>query len=276
MSAGRAAARLRVAQALAVYRLELRRLLRGPGALGLAALAALPVFPFAILTFVHREQALAFATLNFAHVFQGFAVPMVIFFGCVVVFTGLVRREQRERTLHHLLLTPVRREVLLAGKYAAGLTASFALFGGGVLAAFALAYVPFLGADPQGLQRFFLAGPGWSHLAAYLAVTFLACLGYGAVFLALGLVFRSPIVPALAVLGWEAIHGLLPPLLKKLSVFEYLHALFPVPVAAGPFALLAEDPSPGVAIAGLLLLAATLVALSVVRFRRIELQYGEE
>jgi ABC-type transport system involved in multi-copper enzyme maturation permease subunit len=272
--------RMRVTQAAAVFRLELRRILRAPGTVGLLALAGLPAVPFAILWIAkvigHKPRVLTDATRDVASVFQAFIVPMVIFFGCVVVFTSLVRRDQRERTLHHYLLAPVRREILLAGKYAAGVVASFAVFGGGVLAAFTLAYVPFLADDSFGLRRFFLDGPGFGHLASYLAVTLLACLGYGAVFLALGLVVRNPIIPALSVFGWETIHGLLPPLLKKLSVFHYLHALCPVPVAAGPFALLAEDPSAWVAVPSLLLLAAVLVALSLVRFRRVEIQYGEE
>ena len=275
---GRAARR--VVQGAAVFRLELRRLLRTPSTFALLLLAGLPCVPFVFLwlamVFGHRERTLATATGDFANVFNAFAVPMVIFFGCVVVFTSLIRREQRERTLHHYLLAPLRREVLLAGKYAAGVTATFAVFGGAVVAAFALAYLPFAGRDPIGLRAFFLDGPGFAHLASYLAVTLLACVGYGAVFVALGLWFRGPIVPALSVFGWESLNPFLPPALKKLSVAYYLHALVPVPVTAGPFALLAEPPPAWLAVPGLLLLSAVLLAISMTRIRRIEVAYSED
>ena len=83
-------------------------------------------------------------------------------------------------------------------------------------------------------------------------MTFLACIGYGAVFLVFGFFFRSPAIPALAVFGWELIHFLLPPLLKKISVIHYLQSLCPVPVSEGPLAMLSDAPSPWVAILGLL------------------------
>ncbi len=70
----------------------------------------------------------------------------------------------------------------------------------------------------------------------YLGITALACIGYGAVFLIIGLFFRNPIIPAILIYGWEWINFLLPPLLKKLSVIHYLHSLTPVPIPEGPFA----------------------------------------
>jgi hypothetical protein len=128
----------------------------------------------------------------------------------------------------------------------------------------------------MALEGFFLGGPGFVHLAGYLGIALLACLGYGAVFLAFGLWFRGPVLPALIVFGWETVNGFLPPALKKLSVCYYLNGLAPVPVAAGPFALLAENPSPWLAVPGLLLLAAALLVLSARRFRKIEVLYAED
>ena len=107
-------------------------------------------------------------------------------------------------------------------------------------------------------------------------MTFLACVGYGAVFLFFGFFFKSPAIPALAVFGWEGIHFLLPPLLKKVSVFYYLQSLCPVPVSEGPLAPLSDAPSPWLAVPGLLLFAALLVALSAWKIRRMEIKYEEE
>lgn len=270
----------RAGQAAAIFRLELRKLLLAPGALALALLAALPAVLFGgiwlVASLVGRVRALADITGDFASSFQAFTVPLVVFFGCVVVFTNLVRRELRDRTLHHYLLAPVRRELVVAAKFAAGLAATSLAFGAGTVASFALAYGPCLSTDRLALSRFFLDGPGLAHLAAYLSVVLLACLGYGAVFLAVGLWFRGPVLPALTIFGWEMFNGLLPPAFKKLSVFTYLHAFFPVPVDADTFALLAESPPPWLAVPALLVLSAVLLALSARRFRRLEVLYAED
>ena len=41
------------------------------------------------------------------------------FFGCLGIFMNLFRGEMLDKTLHFWFLMPVRREVLLAGKYVA-------------------------------------------------------------------------------------------------------------------------------------------------------------
>ena len=51
-----------------------------------------------------------------------------MFFGCVGIFTNLFRGEMLDKSLHFYLLTPVRREILLAGKYLAGLLATVVIF----------------------------------------------------------------------------------------------------------------------------------------------------
>lgn len=267
-------------QVATVFRLELGRSLGSPGAIGLALFALLPAAPPSALWL---GNALGFAethlpeiTTAYAALFQAMVLRVVLFFGCVLVFTNLVRRELRHRTLHHWLLAPVRREVVLAGKYLAGVATAFTVFGGGALVAFAVGYGPFLVADRPAFDRFFLGGPGLGHLATYLGVALLGTVGYGAVFLVLGQRFRGPIVPAILVFGWETIHPFLPGALKKLSVVHYLYGLCPVPVDAGPFALIATSPSTAASIAGVLLLAAALLVVAALQFRRLELLYTEE
>ena len=88
-------------------------------------------------------------------------------------------------------------------------------------------------------------GPGLGQLEAYLAIIVLACLGYGAVFLLLSMMFRNPIPAAMLVLGWEAINPVLPSLLQRLSVAFYLRHLMPVEIGAqGLFALLTVKTEP--------------------------------
>jgi len=274
-----ASSRLRAAQAAAVFRLELRRLLFGRGVLLGAALGVLPVLLmagwFAFNRFVEAHP-LAEASTVYATMYSGFLVPLVVFFGCVAAFTQLVRREMRDRTLHYWLLAPVRRDLLLAGKFAAGVVATFTVFAISAILSYALAFAPYFGRDGGALSRFFLSGPGVGHLVAYLAATLLACVGYGAVFLLFAMLFRNAILPALAFYGWEWASFLMPPALKRLTVVHWLHGLVPVPVADGPFALLAEAPPAWLAAPGLLAFAAVLVAISTWRFRRMEVLYADD
>ena len=67
-------------------------------------------------------------SLIFATVFQFFYLRLAIFFGCVGIFTNLFRGEMLDKSLHFYLLAPIRREVLLVGKYLAGLIATVVIF----------------------------------------------------------------------------------------------------------------------------------------------------
>lgn len=261
-------------QALAIMRLDIRKGFRRSWGLYLLALA--PVFILTLRIVIpgaaDHPGGVSGATEFFAQIYQTFMVRIVIFLACVAIFGNLIRREMLDRSLHYYFLSPVRREVLVVAKFLTGLLVAFFLFGLSTLVTFFLAYVPH---DSTEVQNFLFHGPGLGHLGAYLLVTFLACVGYGAVFLALGFFFKSPAIPALAVFGWEAILFLLPPLLKKVSVFHYLQSLCPIPISEGPLAMLADAPSPWVAIPGLLVLALALVALSAWKIRGMEISYDE-
>ena len=65
----------------------------------------------------------------FAGIFQYFYLRLAIFFACLGMFMYLFSGEMSNRTLHYWFLAPAPREVLLAGKYAAGLIASAVIFG---------------------------------------------------------------------------------------------------------------------------------------------------
>jgi ABC-type transport system involved in multi-copper enzyme maturation permease subunit len=261
-------------QVRAVLRLELRKGFRRAYGLYLLALAPLFILVLrAVIPAAVRDPGdVAGATEFYAGLYQAFILRIVIFLACVAVFGNLIRRETLDRSLHYYFLSPVRRELLVAAKYLTGLIVSFFLFGATTVVSFFLAYLPH---ESTAVRQFLLGGPGLGHLASYLLVTFMACVGYGAVFLFFGFFFKSPALPALAVFGWEAIHFLLPPLLKKASVIHYLQSLCPVPVSEGPLALLADAPSPWIAIPGLLLLAAVLVAVSAWKIRGMEITYDE-
>lgn len=261
-------------QLKAVVQLELRKTFSGRRGLGTAILALSPLLiPLLRLhpNFDTDEQQVTEATQFFSILFQVYALRVALFLACVAVFGNMIRREVLDRTLHYYFLTPMRRELLVLAKYLTGLAITVPLFLLSTLVAFAISYLPH-----DGVQEFLFRGPGLGHLGSYLLVTVLGCIGYGAVFLLFGSLFKSPAIPALAVMGWEGIHFLLPPLLKKISVIHYLQSLCPVPMSEGPFAILADAPSPWISIPGLLILAVLLVGIAAWKIRGMEVSYEEE
>lgn len=277
--------RLRLRQALAVARLEVGRNFFGLRALGLYLLAAGPVVIVLLLAWVRTtglfgaESAppVGHLTQEYGAFFGQLVTRAVIFFVCLLVFTRLFRAEVQQRSLHYYLLTPVRRDVLVLGKFFAGVAAAGTILGTTTVLSFLGHFLPLTGAAGSGDYATFLTrGGGLEQLAAYLGVTLLGVVGYGAVFLAMGLYFRNPILPALALFGWEWLNFLLPPLLKRLSVIHYLQGLQPVPPPEGVLALLAQAPPTWLAVPGLLAVSAAFVALSALKLRRAEIVYGEE
>lgn len=270
----RSLARLRWQQVRAVVRLELRKGFSPRSAPGLYLLALAPVALLGLRLLVPGGNASpGETTIGFATVFLVLNLRLVIFLGCVAVFGNLIRRELLERSLHYYFLAPLRRELLVAGKYLTGVLALGGLFSASTIASFLLAYLP---AGISATGRFLVQGPGLRHLAAYVLVSVLGVIGYGAVFLTLGFFARSPAIPALAFFGWESIDFLLPPFLKQLSVIHYLQSLCPVPLSEGPLALLADAPSAWVAIPGLLAFSLALLAICALRIRRMEISYTED
>ena len=261
-------------QVLAIIRLELRKGFRRSYGLLLLALSPLIIFTLRLVIpgAVDDPSDVAGATEFFAATYQAFILRIVIFLGCVAIFGNLIRRETLDRSLHYYFLSPVRRELLVVAKFLTGLIVSFLLFGLTTVLGFFLTYMPH---ESTAVRQLLFSGPGLGHLGSYLLVTFMACVGYGAVFLFFGFFFKSPALPALAVFGWEGIHFLLPPLLKKASVIHYLQSLCPVPIPEGPLAMLADAPSPWVAIPGLFVLALVLVTVSALRIRTMEVTYDE-
>jgi ABC-type transport system involved in multi-copper enzyme maturation permease subunit len=208
-----------------------------------------------------------------AGVVQFYYIRLAVFFGCLGIFSRLIRGEMIERSLHFYLLAPVRREVLLLAKFVAGSISAVLVFGTAILADFTLMYAAFGAAG----QDYVFHGPGLGQLQVYLVIVVLACLGYGAVFLLFSMMFRNPMPAAMLFMGWEAINPVMPSLLQKISVASYLRHLMPVNVTGeGIFALLTvqTEPVPAwAAVLGLLIFTAAVLAYSCVRIRHLEIRY---
>ena len=258
-----------------LVRIEVRRNLFSWRASWIYFLAFVPAVIILIHLLFDRHPAFQLEddTGVLAGVVQFYYIRLGVFFGCLGIFSRLIRGEMVERSLHFYLLAPVRREVLLLAKFVAGSISAILLFGTAILADFALMYAGFGAAG----QDYVFHGPGLGQLEAYLAIVVLACLGYGAVFLLLSMIFSNPTPATMLFLGWEAINPVMPSLLQKISVASYLRHLMPVEVAGdGIFALLTvqTEPVPAwAAVLGLLILIATVLTYSCVRIRHLEIRY---
>lgn len=262
-------------QTLAIMRLEIRKNFFSRRALLLYPVVALPLALMTVISLIPPDteemEHVGMLGQVYALLYGGLILRTLVFFGCAWIFMNLFRGEVVDRSLHYYFLSPVRREVLVAGKYLSGIIAAILLFG---ITTAGSMLILFFGIFPSQAAEYFFGGPGAGHLLAYLGVTTLACIGYGAVFLIVGLYFRNPIIPGLLLYGWEWINFLLPPGLKKISVIHYLQSLVPVPMSEGPFAVLAEPTPAWISAPSLILFTVVMLFLASIHIRRMEISYA--
>ncbi|HEY8223803.1 MAG TPA: hypothetical protein VIG25_00915 [Pyrinomonadaceae bacterium] len=264
-------------QIRAIFWLEIRKNFLGRRAILIYLLALLPLLPLSLVAIVtppgNEWKNFQQYSVIYAFFYTGLIMQTVVFFGCAWIFMNLFRGELVDRSLHYYFLSSVRREVLVVGKYISGLVTSIVLFTATTVISMLLLYLPHF--YSQSI-RFFTEGPGLSQLLTYASITILACVGYGAFFMVVGLFVRNPIIPALLLYGWEWLNFLLPPLLKKISVVHYLKSLMPIPLPEGPFAVVAEPTPAWLAIPGLILVTIIVLVISGYRIRRMEIRYGSD
>jgi len=259
-------------QIRAIFGLEIRKNFLGKRSFLIYLLALAPIPLFLGLAVIPPTRNFARLAEIFAVIYGGLILRTIVFFGSAWIFMNLFRGELVDRSLHFYFLAPVRREVLILGKYFSGITTSVILFTATTVVCMLLLYFPNF---PSESNRFFFDGPGLGQLFSYAGITILACVGYGAFFLVVGLFFRNPIIPALVLYGWEWINFLLPPLLKKISVIHYLNSLSPIQVSQGPLAVIAEPTPAWIAVPSLLVVTALVLLAAGYRIRHLEIRYGE-
>ncbi len=266
---------LRRRQAIVIARTEVARSIFSRRVLPVLLLVGMPL-SLALLRGIFMPEArradIAHTTADFAQMFYFFYLRFIVFFSCAVLFVKLFRGEILERSLHYSLMAPVRRRVLVVGKYLGGLASTWIL----LLSATTVVYVLFYVAHGSAGLRHLLSDSGIAQLAGYLGVVALACAAYGALFLLAGLYFKNPMVPAVLFLGWEVATPFLPPALKALSIVHYLGSLLPVPPVMGPLAMLAQPVAPWLAVLGLLVSIAVFLVLAVRKARRLEVTYSAD
>jgi hypothetical protein len=272
-------------QILAIMRIDLAKTFFAKRGLWIYLLASAPVLPMVghwLFNPRGANDTFGQDVQIFAGIFQFFYMRIAIFFGCVGIFMNLFRGEMLDKSLHYYLLAPVRREVLVVGKFLSGLTAAITIFCGSVIIQWVSIFVHH---GTQLFGSYMFSGPGLSHLTSYLIAAALACIGYGSVFLWAGIRYRNPLIPAAIILVWEGLNGILPALLKKISIIYWLKSLCPISIPSPPGAkgniwnllVFDIDPAPvAVAAVNLLLLAAFVIVAAAIRARNLEISYAAD
>jgi len=264
---------------IAIYRIEFGKALFSRRAATIFVLALLPVLLLGITAWVAEIDndpifgSIEEARLQFAIIYSTLILGAVVFLGSAAIFTTLFRGEILDHSIHYYLLTPVRREILVTGKYLAGLASAFVLFGLSTFISYLTLYFHF---GVEQLISDLTSGIAVQQIGQYLGVTFLACMGYGSVFMATGLYFRNPLIPVILISGWEVIHFILPPALKIFSIIYYLKGLVPIPLSEGPLAIIVAPPSVWVSIGGMFVVCFLTVSVSAILLKRLELKYTDE
>jgi ABC-type transport system involved in multi-copper enzyme maturation permease subunit len=265
-------AALWVRQALLIMQIELKRYILARRWFGLYVVGFAPVFLVAVAALNNnRNPLIGGLTVGYAVFYQTFELRLAIFFCCAMVFSHLFRGEVLEKTLHFYLLTPVRREVLILGKYLAGVAATVLIFGASTLLTHVLLYM-----QNRDWATFFLEGDGMTNTLRYVTVTALACMAYGAVFLLAGVLFKNPAFPVITLAAWEAFFFILPESMQKFTIMHYLQSMLPIGIDMGPFAVVVDRTPPIWGIPTLLVVAAVAVWTSGVVMRRAQITYSTD
>jgi len=261
-------------QTIAVVGFELRKFSAGRKWVFPVLLAAGPVSLVSmLLLFDSNPPNNGDITEIFAVMFQTFILRLVIMFGCALVFSNLYRGDMVTRTIHFYLLTPTRREVLVAGKYLSGLLITATLYGATV----AITNIVIHSANGRAIaEAHFYNGPGMIELFSYVGIAVLACIGYGSVFMLTGFLFKNPAIPAVFVLLWESANVFLPSALKKISVVHYLQSITPVPIPFGPFAVITAPASVSASVGGLAVFTVVALVVNTLLMRKAEISYSSD
>ena len=268
-------------QILSISKATIAKTLFSKRVFGLISLISLPIIFLGIVGYIPHNDGGPFlrnlgnARFIFGLVYSTFILGAVLFLGSATLFTAIIRGEILDRSIHFVLLAPVRREVIVLGRFLGGMVAAFILFGTTTLICYLLIYQPF------GLNRLIIdlsGGIAVQQIAVYLLMTLLGCLGYGSVFMATSVVFRNPLLPILVIAGWEFINFILPPALKIISVVYYLKNLMPVMISdtALPLAVVSSPLPAFLSIAGIVAITAISLTISAFFMRRMEINYAKE
>jgi len=272
--------RRRARQVLGIISLELKRKLSAKKTfMGEMVLVLIPLLLIGVKD-VHtlleksHTQNMGEMFKMFANIFYYFYFRLAVFFLSLSLFTRLIKGEIADRTLHYFFLTPIKKSLLLIGKYLSGMIVSTSLIGGSLIVTFFMIYIPY---GWQEFARHFFLGPGVSHLASYLLIVILGCFAYGSLFMMLGLIFKNPHVGGVLFLFWEIASIFLPVRLKSLTLVYYFWSFMPITIMPdSPIALVSEPAPIWVSTTTLFVVSMIFITVSVFIIKHKEINYTTE
>ena len=222
---------------------------------------ALSWLPLLVTGALAAARVTSFDILLFQQLMVYLFLQIVLVFVTLVSATALIREEIDDQTLPYLLTRPVPKPAIVLSKYVGYFVAALVFLLPPVVAAYAVT------------QAYAGTGLGADHAVhgGYLAAAALGALAYGALFYALSVALRKPLMVGLLIgFLWESIAGLLPGSVPELSVLYYLKAVLGGTIAVGPYTGFSPDISAPLAALILVLFALVMLVLAVVLFQGME------
>ena len=232
--------------------LTVRQLLTRGRLLALGGFLLLPAF----VSFLYAASDASVAPERFlARLCDGLVLTTVLPLVALVFGGAAFGNEVEDGTLFYLVMKPVPRVALVAGKYVATVAASAGLVALSVLAATVIA-----GQDATTLRTG----------AAFAVASVAGAVAYSGLFLVLGLVTTRTLVVGLAyIFLWEGVLSALFEGLRTLSIREYTRALAAA-WADLPANVLGVDLTPGGALLGIVLVAGVSLVLATYRLSTMD------
>jgi ABC-2 type transport system permease protein len=259
-----------LSQTWAVARLTIRNLVLGKQTLLIILLACVPVGVALILTYVLPEEGRRAPSYEiFTGLFVGLYVYFVLLLTAIFYGASLIADERSDRTITFLLIRPLPREAIVAGKFVPYVVSASAI----LLASLATTYLIFSRLD-EDMAAFRNAVP----FLKCAQVVVLGLAAYGGLFTFFGATFKRPVIVAFAYcFVWESILPYLPVFLKKATLMHYVQSLIPNWVSEGGILAVAVEPAdPARAVWTLLACCATFLILTTISLRMKEYAFERE
>lgn len=257
-----------------IFKISLKKSFFSKQTLLIFVLALAPIF----ITLIAALEESSLKDINagrqgFGYIYAVLISGAVIFLGSAAYFISAFRGEILERSMHYYMLAPVRRDLIVYGKYCACLLTAMLIFSISTVVSYLMLY---LATGTARLAADIGNGIAVTQLASYLLMSVLASIGYGSLFMAIGLAFRNPLLPILILAGLEFIYPLLPTGLKFLSIRYYVISRMPVVLTNDPFAIISSPMPVWASILGVVTIAGVALCVSIRILRRLEVKYLED
>ena len=219
-----------------------------------------PNQPFSRIVRMNPEQTLSLIMPFFL---QFLSVLVALFYG-----TALIADEVDNKTIIYLFTRPVRKYLIILGKFAAYISEVFIILIPPVL----LTYV--IIATDKGVSSSF--AESLSLFGKQFGVTLLSLIVYGAIFTFFGLWWKRPVLFGLLfAFGWEKMIIVVPGVVRKFSVIHYLMSILPQGPEARRFmqSIKATSTDPVLSVVILLIIASVFLGLSIFTFYRKEYRF---